>query len=266
MNPGIYPNLSNEEYHGSVGLSSSALKLLLANPSRYEYEYLKGNKKAATPALVNGTLLHDLILEPGLLQDCFAVAPDVDRRTKEGKAAHADFLAESEGKTILTAADFDMVLGMADAVLAHPTARKILESARCEESIYWTEQDELAKCRPDIWRPEISVCGDLKSTVSADPDKFLRQSYNLGYHISAAWYLRGIEAETGERPQTWAWIAVEKDAPYPVVVFTASDELLAKGDEECDRAIEIYKRCRDSGHWPAYTDRIIELELPRWAA
>jgi exodeoxyribonuclease VIII len=266
--PGVYEGMPNDEYHRSPCLSSSALKLLAENPARYQWEYLLGNRREETPALLTGTVLHSMVLEPETVKETIAVAPNVDRRTKAGKAEWAKFQAENEGKQIITQADFDLARAMADSVMSHPKARSMLEGAICERSVFWNDDETglMAMCRPDIWRPDIGVVADLKSTVSAAPWAFRSQAVRLMYHLSAAWYLRGIHAATGERPDTWAWIAVEKEAPHPVVVYVASDEMLAKGDELCMQALETYQRCRDADHWPAYTDDIVELELPAWAA
>lgn len=264
MKPGIYPNIPNEEYHGGPGLSSTALKLLLERPDKYHWQYVLGNPRPSRKIFDVGSTAHTLILEGDKFYDEHIIVDSPTRSHKPYKDAvkeHAD-----SGKMIMTELELQACCGIADAVLNHRIAGNLLAGARCEESIYWQEGDLLCKCRPDAWRPDISVCGDLKTTGDASPDFFERNSFKLGYHISAAWYLRGIEAATGERMDQWAWIVVETEAPHAVQVYEADPDLLERGMRQCDLAIETLKRCQDEGHWPAYSDNIISIGLPRWAA
>jgi exodeoxyribonuclease VIII len=40
---------------------------------------------------------------------------------------------------------------------------------------------------------------------------------------------------------------------------------LEAGREAYQRNLDTYKRCMDSGRWPAYSSAIETLTLPRWA-
>jgi len=60
----IITDLSNEDYHTSMALSSSNLKDMLISP--YHYWYKKNAPHKSTPALLFGTLLHTMLLEPHL--------------------------------------------------------------------------------------------------------------------------------------------------------------------------------------------------------
>jgi hypothetical protein len=85
MNPGYYPTLSNEEYHNSAGISKSGLSLLRKTPAHYATRYINGAQEPATKAMVIGSAFHCFTLEPFIYDELFAVAPNVDRRTKAGK-------------------------------------------------------------------------------------------------------------------------------------------------------------------------------------
>lgn len=67
MEAGVYPNLSNAEYHGGPGVSKSMLDVL-AQSSPMHLHYLRtaanDNDKAPTPAQTLGTAFHALLLEP----------------------------------------------------------------------------------------------------------------------------------------------------------------------------------------------------------
>ena len=83
---GVY-DISNEQYHASEGISRSKLMLLDKSPYHFWYETMSGfaEKQESTPAMNIGSAFHTMLLEPAKFQMEFAVAPKVDRRTKQGK-------------------------------------------------------------------------------------------------------------------------------------------------------------------------------------
>jgi hypothetical protein len=98
------PDLITERviYDGIQALNQSGAKELLKSPAHYQ-AYLNRTREESK-ALRVGTAVHKLALE-GLdaYNATHAIAPEVDKRTKEGKAAWAEFATANEGKAILTA-------------------------------------------------------------------------------------------------------------------------------------------------------------------
>lgn len=82
MNP---ENMTNAQYHAAEGVSKSDLDLVHISPAHYKAR--KGNT-AQTPAMLIGSALHKLVLEQESFDKEFAVLPEIDRRTKEGKALY----------------------------------------------------------------------------------------------------------------------------------------------------------------------------------
>jgi exodeoxyribonuclease VIII len=64
MQPGVYPNLSNEEYHGGPGISKSGLDLIHRSPLHYRAAKTAANDNEPTAAQAIGTAFHSLLLEP----------------------------------------------------------------------------------------------------------------------------------------------------------------------------------------------------------
>lgn len=64
MQPGIYDNLSNAEYHGGPGISKSGLDLIARSPMHYHAAVTAANDRVATPAQMFGTAFHAFLLEP----------------------------------------------------------------------------------------------------------------------------------------------------------------------------------------------------------
>lgn len=84
----IVPDLSNDDYHGGPGLSSSNLKTILKN-SVLDFLKEKENPKPPTKALIFGTAFHTMVLEPHLFFNEFTIANDLpkapSRSKKDGK-------------------------------------------------------------------------------------------------------------------------------------------------------------------------------------
>jgi hypothetical protein len=78
---------NKEEY-----LSYSSLREFAISP-RHFLRY-KLRQKEQTPAMVFGSLVDCMILTEDQVEARFAVAPDVDRRTKDGKAKWEEFIQQ----------------------------------------------------------------------------------------------------------------------------------------------------------------------------
>ena len=97
MEPGVYFNLSNAEYHSGPGISKSQLDMVALSPALLKWQESAPVDEEKLQALDMGTALHCLLLEPDEFDKRFIVAPAFNRRTTAGKAAEAEFLAECRG-------------------------------------------------------------------------------------------------------------------------------------------------------------------------
>ena len=267
----IKKNLSIEEYHTGPGISKSALDQIARSPAHF-LAY-KTAPHEPTPAMLLGSAFHSLVLEPGEFDARYCVAPEgIDRRTKLGKEAWAEFEYEANGKEILKPDIMFTVRGMAQSVMAHPLARSLVTGGTAEQSIFWEPsvvEGVLSKCRPDYTKGLTDgryAVVDLKSTEDARPAAFERSAWNFRYHVQSAYYWDGSTEAFGRAPDAFIFIAVEKAPPYAVAVYEASMEMLNAGREEYFRNLRVYKDCMDSGSWPAYPVEITKLMPPRWAA
>lgn len=272
IEPGLYSDIPNNEYHGGPGLSSSGVKKILRSPLHYWEEYLnpEHERKEDTDALLLGSVVHTLVLEPEKFEQEWAVAPDVNKRTKDGKAQWASFLAvaEKEKKTVIKPAIRDQATTIANAVKWHPKASQIFTDGVPEQSLYWIDPDTgvLCKCRPDWWRS--NLIADLKTAIDASEEGFMRATFNMGYHISAAFYLDGVKEMYGD-DLSFIFSVVEKEAPFAVANYRIHDEAIALGRKQYKQALETYARCIEKGterkHWPGYPLELQTLNLPGWA-
>jgi exodeoxyribonuclease VIII len=258
--------MNNTEYHSHPAVSKSHLDQVARSPLHYWSRYVAEDRVVPdpTPAMMLGTALHARVLEPELFAAEYALAPAVDRRTKAGKDAWAE--AEAEGKTLLSAADWAQIDGMAAAIESHRGASKLLaQQGLTEASLFWTDDATgiECKCRPDRTISDEWIL-DLKTTEDASPAGFAKSAWNFRYHVQASWYLDGVRSYGGQ-PQGFVFIAVEKKPPYAVAVYLADPEMVAAGGREARRCLNLIAECRATGKWPGYGDTAQVLSLPKWA-
>ncbi len=276
MEPGIYFNLSNDEYHGGPGINKGLLDVVARSPlhAKFVLDQSNDDKPAPTAAMALGTALHTLVLEPAKFADEYAVAPKVDRRTKVGKEEWAAFQEANAGKTLIDEEQHEQLLGMAHAIKNHPAASALLSGEGvAEASCYWIDgaTGELCRCRPDWWRKD-GVLVDLKSTHDASPEGFAKSLVDYRYHVQAPWYLTGANVvwqgaanrDGWAAPRAFAFIAVEKTAPYAVAVYVLDSESMEIGRRLMRADLDTLATCRKTGIWPGYGDTLQQLGVPQW--
>ena len=76
---------------------------------------------------------------------------------------------------------------------------------------------------------------DLKTTRDSSPESFRRSAYNYGYDRQAAFYLDGFKAD-----EFW-FLVIEKESPYRVGIYKASDEFIEGGRQKNQSLLKKYK-------------------------
>jgi hypothetical protein len=241
--PGIHSGVTNSAYHADPALGSTSLKTLATKtPAHYQYDR---THPKFSDAFTLGTAAHSLILEDDT--SSIEIVEADNWLTKAAKEAKSGALAA--GRQPLLSKEWAQVKAMRDAVMAHKQARELFTGHKAEESVFWKEDSLTLKCRPDAWKPGQLV--DLKTTVNADPREFGKTAHNFGYHQSAAHYIDGVKAATGEE-LPFTFVLVEKTAPYLVSVVELDWEAIELGRALNDRAKRIFRECVTTNNWPGY--------------
>jgi exodeoxyribonuclease VIII len=249
--------LEADAYRAKEGISASDLKWILPprTPAHY-HAYKTGQiKREETRALVIGTLCHLAVLEPERLASAFALKPQgLDLRTKEGK-----LWKESVGTLpVIDADEAAMLEGMTKSVQAHPAAAAILNGSKREVSLFDTHRTGLKlKGRLDILGD--GIVADVKTAEAGDSQGFASAIFRYNYHVQAAMYCQLAKVEK------FAFIAVEKVAPYAVAVYELSPTALQVGLSALNNALELIAECEDRQEWPAYSSAPQVIDLPSWA-
>lgn len=228
--------------------------------SPLHYYYAVTHREQETPAMAFGSAAHKFILEPESFWSEYALAPEVDRRTKDGKAVWNQHLKELDeaGKSSLKIEDYEVIQDMDRAVMENPTAAALLKTGRHEVPIEWTDfiTGEPCKCRPDCLTEYQGrkYIVDYKTTTSCEDRAFEHSCRMYGYKLQAAMYTEGVFQTELENYQ-FAFVAQEKKPPYAVRVYFCDPGFVEEGMDLFRELIGIYHECKEAGEWPGYEDK-----------
>lgn len=266
--PGVYQSVPESDYRAWDAINYSALKHG-ARSMRHVKQALD-ERTESTDAQTLGTALDLFVLDHPAFMRRTAVAPDVDKRTKAGKAEWESFCVENAGRLILTLDQWDAVKRMGEALRRHPAAARLLAApGHTQTCAVWRDIQTgvLCKGRLDKFIPG-KLIFDLKTTRDASPRGFGRAVAEYGYHMQMAWYGEGYRTATGgfELPiEEPLLLAVENEPPHAVAVYRLDDAAMRAGSERMERLVAMYAEARKAGRWDAYPDDVQTLSVPGWA-
>ena len=250
--------MTEKEYRSHPAISRSELWRMHDSPEKFKW--FKDHPEPATPALLFGQVAHKMLLEPEDFDSEFVVAPNVDRRTKAGKAQWEEFQAEAADKTVVSQDFYQTAAEMREAVMRVPSAANLLSgNGENERPFFWV--DELTgvecKCRTDriIFNEDGGVTiVDYKTSANAETGAFNSSIFKYGYNLQAAMYSEGVMKALclTERPD-FVFIVQEKKPPYSVNVVEVSEDVMTYGLDVFRELIGTYKECMDVDFWPGYT-------------
>jgi exodeoxyribonuclease VIII len=247
-----------DEYRALPGVNLSTLKEMGRSPAHYQHRL--SHARADSAAFLLGRATHTAVLEPDRFPLEYLVWDGGLRRGKKWE----NFRDANRGRSILTAGEYELCLALRNAVAANPYAREHLATGDAEQAITWTDPATGIECKARVdWLGAKSRL-DLKTAKSAEPDAFGRAAHTYAYPMQAAFITDGCEANgLGDDP--FAFLAVEKEPPHVVQVYTVGPDAMDVGRAGYQRLLEKLADCRQRDHWPGYVDGESELMLPRWA-
>lgn len=287
----IIPGLPFGKYKAIDALNMSLFKELVKSPGQLDYR--RHNPKPVTPAMLHGSAIGCLALEPHLFDEQYAVKPeDLDLRYKDGKA----WAAEHEGKHFVP----HTVPGAAGAVLGNELARALIFAGQIELTLVWERTVSIpgggetylwCKGRPDIYIPQVgphlaellrAKCGqvdpvelpepgdslvvDLKSTgKGVDPKSVSKLAYDGNWYRQAPWYMDGLTNIKYRDHHHAAHIVVEQEEPHHVDVYPMPLEYIEKGRMKNHTELEKYVHWLNAGEWPTSSGKLQVMTWPRWA-
>lgn len=259
--PGIFPDIDNEAYHAAPGISKSGLWTIYSKtPAHFRFAEREEKNHFAV-----GEAMHLAVLQPETFETRVMRGPK-DRRGNNWK----DFMAEAAatGRLLLTDGDFDTALEARDAVHADAWLNTLIANAasEVEYSGVWVDEETgaLCRCRPDLYRPDLGIMLDLKSTTDASADPFARAVVNYGYHAQEAFYSDGYRA-LGRPVEGFVFLALEKAKPYARAVYELPPSIVDDGRAIMRKAVATYAQCAAVDRWPGYSSGVTELKFKPWS-
>ena len=214
-------------------VSFSSLKAFDASPSNF-IAYKK-RVFEPTPAMIMGSLIHSLILEPKTVEKKFLVWEGGRRGGKIWDEFKS--VAENQKLQVVKRDEMDSALLVRDAVLDHEIAGDMIRSFEAvEQFIEWNDPETGIPCRGYLDGIGKGFVCDLKSTASNDPDDFIRSCYNEKYSLQAAMYLDAAKVDE------FFIIAFEKTAPFHVMVYEATPTFKSYGNAVKRRLMDSFSK------------------------
>jgi exodeoxyribonuclease VIII len=245
-----------KEYRAFPAFNQSAAKHILTSPAHYQ-AYIN-TPQEETKALRFGTFVHSAVLEPKTLDDLYVTAPDVDRRTKQGKEDWAAFATANAGKTIL---DYE------ESALGHLVASSARHALKTHGVVFDATEVmyHVDYCGVPLKAAIDGVAGDylwdIKTTDDASAAGMLKAIRNYRYNLQAYWYRLVYELATGRRPLGFRFLFIEKEPPFACAVCEVGPELMSWAIADFEKAVTLYKECTASGVWPSYPDDIQVIDV-----
>ena len=239
-----------EEYLGKKDhISASDIKNFLKSPKIYWDSKYGKKKETKARHFAVGSAIHELILEPHQFHNNYVVVPKVNKTTKVGKAAWAEFLIEANGRTIITEEEMDIAINGAEQSSLNDTLVEFIKNSYRELSCYTVDiiTGLKIKLRPDILCKNKSVIVDIKTCMDSSYNSFKYSNVNgYMYWISAAYYGDFLNKEN------YVFCAIEKAKPYQTSLYVLNDDYIEKGRAKYRMALDLIKWSYDNNYWCNY--------------
>jgi hypothetical protein len=270
----IMDEITSKLLRGEMCLSYSALSAFKEAPAKF-VEY-KMKQKVTTDAMVYGSMVHCLVLEPDDFENryftfddsakCADLIAGGAKSPRATKAYKEWYLAETEGageRIVVTPDDFRHAKAVAHTVICNRASSKVLRLCpKREKGVEWEYKN--FKFHGFIDGDGEENTFDLKTCADASPAKFQRDLVQMGYHMQAAMYMFG-----NQKVKNYYIIAVDKNGG--VSVHKLHDKLIEKGMEEYDRLVGKFNECilsegwdQSYDYWSERFDGIYSAEAPTW--
>ena len=219
---------SDEFYYGYLGkaaFSSSNLKLLLDSPKSYHYAMKYGNE-SSSQALRDGHLFHTMMLEPEKLEEIVFV----DVQSKNSKA-YKDAVAEYPD--VFTAKERNDAERLVDAISKNSRAMELMRDSRTEIPAVGELFGYPFRAKADILKNKGGIV-DLKTTI--DVRNFDKSAYKFRYFLQVYIYCELFNCSYKD----FKFLCIDKKN-LDIAVWDVSKEFYEVGEEQVQRAIEIYE-------------------------
>ena len=256
---GVITNMSNEVYHATAGISSSAAKAVY----KKSLAHWKGEKRNPNnPAFAMGTAVHALLLEPE--RDLVIRGP----KTKASAAFKDMKEGLVEDQVLLTEVEYNVANCIARGALANSTCEKALKHPdRVNEISIFAKcpiTSLMLKTRPDLMIESENTVYDVKTTLDASPRGFgVTECVKYGYFLQGAFYVYVCKL-AGFDISEFSFIACEKSAPYVSHMHVMGPEVMEWATVQLHKTLAIIAQAEEAEKYDTGWGDYSILEKPKW--
>ncbi len=267
-------------YHSRFDfVSQSMLKVFLRSPEEYYRRFILTSddpqfiaEREPTDAMNIGSIAHTLFLESGSVDDEFLVVDLLDRRGSAWKQAKLDAL--ESGRIPILKSTISIAESIVNSARSNQHVRSFFDSLPdceilVEQEIFWQGEFLPKKAKLDkiivdkIARKVLIV--ELKTTINPARDEFVRQYWNMGYHIQAAWYSEAIASILGSKKKftfEHVVVAVRNTEPYDAAFYHVSEDFVELGRKKIQVTEPRLAQCYSTANWTINSVQGTEILTP----
>jgi len=272
---GLHYDIPAATYHADPcpepSLSSGLARVILARSIEHaamEHPRIGGIKRESTPAMGLGSIVHGELAGE---QSDYVLGNWDNYRSKDAQAWRDGVVAT--GKTPVLERDVEAARPVVTAIRTKAGAGISNDPfdarGNNEVTAIWKEGEVYCRARYDRLLVDPNGYADLwdwKTTQDISPRAIERTIVKFGYHIQAAFYLRGLVAclPAYRRRVSFNFVFVETEPPYAVRRVVLSPAFLAIGDKACRDAINQWQSAIKRNAWTVTHADTLELEPPAY--
>lgn len=247
----------NLDFLQSRPLSYSSIKEFAKSPRHY-VEYLMKPKFQSTDAMKLGSMVHTLLLQNELFDSKFFVAPDINKRTNEGKKEWLQLLEDNSNKDIVSKDDYELALKLTTYAMGNKQISGAIKNCNDFEQEWHQDIDGLP------YRGFYDGVADdyileVKTTKDASPKTVMSDFYRNKYHIQSSLYNL-----TSEKPILY--LVIETTYPYLSYIAFTDDSFINQGNKDLKFLNNKFNQCIEledfTSGYEFFYDNNIKISLP----
>lgn len=260
----VIPDLADPTYRAYKALSQSSLKEFAKSPRHYAQS--QAEQREPTAALIFGQAFHAMMADlDNADAKPYAAMPKIDGRTKEGKIAKEQFMADNAGAIIVSEDEAIRLEGMKRSAQGHVEVRKLLDNMNNKElSLFSYDEGVLCKGRFDMLSGTTIV--DWKTTEDASAKAASYAIRDFRYDLQDSFY-SSLARKCGVEVREFVFVFIEKKPPHGIAMYRISARSLEKVDNERKALLKRFKEVNETYNglawqdWPCYSEEVSDLEI-----
>lgn len=249
-------------------VSFSALSQFIRSPKHYKH-FLTGPRKK-TPYYAMGSAIDCILLSEETFKKRFAVHPNYNPWTFDGKSMLEIFEMENKGKIIISKDEYEIALAIKASIHENPETSKLFNRITDTQVEYkWVDEETGIPCIAYTDGEGEDLTIELKSTKNASQNSFMKDAFNFNYHFQTGFYKEAQRA-CGHVSRDYRYIVAEKEPPFGVAVYTPTPDYIEAGRKMFRKTLRDFQFCLerdlfDSGYEFYGGGEDLVLDLPPWA-